>query len=458
MPHHAHCCVPECSSRREKTGLSFHKFPKDGELRKRWIIGIKRDEGPAFKVSDHTVVCGKHFAESDFVVGGRQGSGATKGTTKRLKRGAVPSKDSPRAGRPPPKTRLVIAPAKSLSSLEEDGDERRSSSPSCSRTKPELSHANLAESERRHIAAARKGTSDFEFYTSFSSSEFGKLWDFLDPEDHVQTWEQVADDYRQRERGAGPKFALGLKDQLVLVLVRLRLGLLERDLGIRFGVSEATVSRTVNRWLSYMKLRLGSKPTWPKWEYVKECMPQCFRDSYPTTFCILDATELLSESPSSLPLQSRCFSSYKGHTTHKGLVAIAPNGCIIFVSELYNGSISDLALTEESGFLELLPLVPRGKSVMADRGFEIQHLLLKHGILLNIPPFTEDGYLSAKDVVETQKIARVRIHVERVIGQVKKTFLILRQIVPASISGSINQIWTVCCLLNNFRGPIIAEA
>ena len=132
-------------------------------------------------------------------------------------------------------------------------------------------------------------------------------------------------------------------------------------------------------------------------------------------------------------------------------------GTIIFVSQLYTGSISDRELTKQSGFLELLRNVPRGKSIMADKGFDIQDLLVSHGLLLNIPPFKGSTPLGITDVHKTQTIARIRIHVERVIGQVKCRYNILQGIIPLVTAGSLNQIWTVCCMLTNFRGSIIDE-
>lgn len=49
-----HCCVPLCNgdSRYDKT-LKFHRIPgrqKDSQLRKDWLVKIRRDEGPHFKV------------------------------------------------------------------------------------------------------------------------------------------------------------------------------------------------------------------------------------------------------------------------------------------------------------------------------------------------------------------------------------------------------------------------
>ncbi|XP_033725158.1 THAP domain-containing protein 2-like [Pecten maximus] len=63
-----HCCVPKCNGdSRRHDGLSFHRLPQDKELRKQWIIKIRRDEGLNFKVTDSTVVCSRHFNQGDIV-------------------------------------------------------------------------------------------------------------------------------------------------------------------------------------------------------------------------------------------------------------------------------------------------------------------------------------------------------------------------------------------------------
>ena len=79
------------------------------------------------------------------------------------------------------------------------------------------------------------------------------------------------------------------------------------------------------------------------------------------------------------------------------------------------------------------------------------------GVKLNIPAF-HDGkeQLDKEDVVFSQTIASVRIHVERIIARIKK-FKVLKTEIPLNMNGTINQIWTVACLLCNFMDPLIKQ-
>ena len=158
-------------------------------------------------------------------------------------------------------------------------------------------------------------------------------------------------------------------------------------------------------------------------------MPKCFKD-YPATRCIIDATEIFIQQPSSPVAQQLTFSSYKNHNTLKALVGITPSGAVCFVSKLFGGCISDKELTVQCGILKLLE---RGDSVMADRGFNIADLLAARGVDLNIPPMKLQPQLTEEELVETRRIASVRIHVERSIGRLKR-FHILTNI-PNCMAG-----------------------
>lgn len=217
---------------------------------------------------------------------------------------------------------------------------------------------------------------------------------------------------------SGRPSCLKLIDEMFMFLCRLRGGLLEFDLSTRFNVSLATVSRKLIMWANYLYFVLGSYPIWLSQDEVKKLMPSCFKDKYCNTRVIIDCTEIQVQTPSSLLLKSQLYSSYKSTNTLKALVGIAPHGTVTFISSLYTGSISDVAITKLCGILDLLE---PGDDVMADKGFTIKEALAAKRVTLNIPPFlSQKGQFSQTEIQETEDIAKLRVHVERAIKRVRE--------------------------------------
>ena len=61
------CCVPRFfNGRRTSPSLSYHSFPLSSELRKHWLVALRRYEGANSRVSESTVLCSERFLRKIF--------------------------------------------------------------------------------------------------------------------------------------------------------------------------------------------------------------------------------------------------------------------------------------------------------------------------------------------------------------------------------------------------------
>ena len=134
------------------------------------------------------------------------------------------------------------------------------------------------------------------------------------------------------------------------------------------------------------------------------------------------------------------------------MVANAPNGSISILSKAWGGRTTDVHITRESGFLNL---VDPGDVILADRGFVIKEdLLLRHATLHIPPPSKGKEQQTPQAVAKTKQIANARIHVERAIGRMK-WFGILQETLPVTLVPLIDDIIVVCAALVNLRQPLV---
>lgn len=246
---------------------------------------------------------------------------------------------------------------------------------------------------------------------------------------------------------------LRLIDEFFMVMMRLRLGLLLNDLQYRFKISTGRVSRIFNSWISLMATCLKSIVFLPPLQTLQQKVPDCFKN-FSDTRIVLDCTEIFIETPSALENKSLTYSSYKSHNTFKSLVGVSMTGAVVFLSNLWGGSASDVHITRNCGLLELLE---EGDAVMVDKGFiHIQSDLKKKGVKLYCPPFmsAKRNQFSKSEVECTRRIASARIHVERKMEQIKN-FRILQGILPISLSSKADAIFFVCSALTNLLPPLV---
>ena len=507
-----HCCVPECKKKgyRDENGVkvSFFKFPTENPEKKKWLHAIRREEGKFFKVTKFTKICSRHFREGEIK--------KTLAGKSDVKPGVVPSvfpwiRTSPRKRKAPTERNFVTSPSSSAArkldtssvivteephSFENDDEnfaENHAENTQCAsaakrdaETQTEVEELRQQildlkaklENAYRRIEALQKqlftvdrfkdDDSSVRFYTGFPNWDtMSAVYNFLNPGvegENITYWLSQsnlavpADFYEDEEkeetsRKRGRSRSLRPIDEFFIVLCRLRQGLPEEHLAHLSRVSVSTISRIFITWINFMFLRLGQINIWPSRAAIDKAMPEDFKKNYSSTRVVIDCTEVRCQMPSSLHLNGELFSNYKHHTTLKGLIGISPGGAITFISQLYTGSVSDREIVVRSGFLDL-PFKDND-SVMADKGFTIQDLL-PLGVSLNIPPFLgSSSQMPAEDVVKTQEIASLRIHVERAINKIKN-FHIWDGVIPLHQLGIVNQMWAVCAILCNAQPNIIS--
>ena len=256
---------------------------------------------------------------------------------------------------------------------------------------------------------------------------------------------------------------LTIFQQFILVLMKLRLNLTNQDLGYRFAVSESTAVKIIHKWIQLMYVRLKPVIVCPEREVLRKTLPRQFRKHFGRCVVIIDCFEIFCERPRKLMARSQTYSNYKSHNTVKVLIGVTPHGTISFISRAWGGRTSDKHLTEHCGLLKLLT---PGDEVLADRGFTVEESVGIHCAKLVIHPFTRGRkQLPRLEVDKGRRIARVRIHVERVIGMLRQKYTFLQSTLPISLlmhdgdtrHSQIDKIITVCAALCNCCKSVVPK-
>ena len=240
-----------------------------------------------------------------------------------------------------------------------------------------------------------------------------------------------------------------ISEQLFVTLLRLRRGFNIFTIAHMYDVSLSYVRKIFTTWIMFLynHFKDHSCLMFPEREVFKSLLPKIFK-RFKNIRASVDCTEFKCEVPRDYAQQGNTYSSYKHHTTMKCLIAVNPNGAACFVSDLYEGSIDDVTIFKRCGILNH---INPGDSLLVDKGFTIQDLLLPIQATIHIPPFLgkRDAF-TKEEVMLTKRIAKARIHVERFNERLKK-FRLLDRVIPLVLSPMASQLVYVASCLVNFQ-------
>ena len=305
------CCVPHCGNNSRRNHLlSFHRIPKDGILKKKWIKILKA-KGLSNPSQNH-VVCSAHFSGGKKTYDNNIPSvfDTSKGQKERrlLIRNVETDKETNTSMAEPVNVEESETPSREITTtktssliqeLEETKERYIHLEAKYDNDMKEMKQCliqELEETKERYIQLEAKydndmkemkqclfrlerflsSDTDFRFYTGFPDyTTFKAFFNYLSPECchlnyHGSATAQIVSDVQKKH---GKARSLSPEEELFMVLSRLRCGFIGQDLAHRYAMSPAHISRIWTTWITFLHQRLRFLPIWPSREFVDNNMP-----------------------------------------------------------------------------------------------------------------------------------------------------------------------------------------
>ncbi|XP_065639630.1 uncharacterized protein LOC101240994 [Hydra vulgaris] len=97
-----------------------------------------------------------------------------------------------------------------------------------------------------------------------------------------------------------PMKSIPIEYHLLLILMKIKLGFLNKDLSFRFGFSEPTVTTIFRSWLPIIAENVKFLTVWPEKHVLRRNLPTSFRKKFYNCVAIIDCMEIFIERPFSL--------------------------------------------------------------------------------------------------------------------------------------------------------------
>ena len=245
---------------------------------------------------------------------------------------------------------------------------------------------------------------------------------------------------------------LYVEDELLTTLMRIRLDSPLEDLAFRFQISAGLASKTITTFISFLSLELEPLIYWPTPDETLAYKHHHFTGLFNKCEGIGDCTEQNIQHSGNLNAQYQSYSSYKSNNTLKKLIFCTKSGSISYVSPCYGGMCTDHYITEDTNIAS--KFTP-GFIAMFDKGFNAQDLFLYNQVRCVLPPFVRSKrQFTRSEVYYGKRVARARIHIERVMGRLIE-FRLLDNKLPITMIDMCDNIWIIAAAIVNLQPPLV---
>ncbi|MEZ4869297.1 MAG: transposase family protein [Caldilineaceae bacterium] len=246
---------------------------------------------------------------------------------------------------------------------------------------------------------------------------FDELVHDVEPMDVAADRSRLERDDRQRALGGGKAQELAIGDQILLTVVWLRCYPKQQVLGYLFGVSQATVSRTIQFVLPLLDASGRDTMRMPDpGRKRRRALDELLADT-PELAIVIDTFEQRVQRPAGDRKRADAYYSgkKKQHTLKSQLAVDEELGMFVAIAESVPGPQSDLKMLEDSGLLDDLP---NGIGVMGDLAYVGIHKLHPDGFCPLRKPRGHPRTPAA--IAFNTALSRRRIIVEHSIGRLRR--------------------------------------
>ncbi|KAE8746817.1 hypothetical protein FOCC_FOCC006454 [Frankliniella occidentalis] len=434
------CCVPQCSAVKNESN-HLHRVPRDAALRKLWAVAMKT--GKELTQSMH--VCSNHFERSNYFPTRpfpvkRQKQARSDRAAKRAIWSNITSEEADSSNE-------NEAPGyqKQVENTNTEGDDSW-------RDVPQV--ADLAPRDRIKLAEIGIQVGDNlpslvisimetdKKLKSTTGLHSVKLLDSL-----TKCADEIAPDNPCK------KLQMSTKSRIVLTMMKIKLSISFSSLAVLFDINIQTCCNYIYDMIAVLSKILKCMIFWPSKEEILMNMPKCFR-GFGKTRVVLDCYEIPVGKPKCIVCRVKTYSHYKKGHTAKVSMNITPSGLICLCSVAFGGRASDKVITQNTGVYDKCD---PGDGIMVDKGYHIEEECENNMLVLIRPPFLRNNRkFSRAEAVQCAKIARARVHIERVIQRVR-CFNILKSRIPWNLVPFIDDLVIIVSALVNLGNPILAR-
>ena len=119
--------------------------------------------------------------------------------------------------------------------------------------------------------------------------------------------------------------------------MKLKLGLLNKDLAVRFDISTFRMSKIFRTLVPLIAVHMTNLIVQSDHGTIRRHLPRCFKKNCKDCVCIIDCSEIFIQRPKNLTGRAQTWSNYKNNNTSKYLIGITPAAAIIFLSLGWGG-------------------------------------------------------------------------------------------------------------------------